>query len=241
MSEVTALGAGLDGVEGPSEPIAASPDVLAQFWSAFADLVNGQALRPIVGAVGSAALTSGAGGTDGFCATATAMQPKTFDWWWSFHAHSPITQDLATEGSPTFGFRQIQSDCTLTGRPLVVSEAGPANRPWASTDGPWLAFFDAQLALDADVRGAALAAAGLSQVETDLLNALTNGPAAADGGVDGGAADGGGGGVVPGDGTSPGGPLVPVHTKGCSCGSPGAAALAILPVLFAIRRRSRRA
>jgi Synergist-CTERM protein sorting domain-containing protein len=191
----------------------------------------------VVGAVSSTVLASGA---DGFCATANAMRSKTFEWWWSFHAHSPITEDIATERGPTFGYRQIRSDCGIAGVPLVVSEAGPAGRSWVASDGPWLAFFDRELALDTDVKGAALAA-GFASIEADLLEALTSGPAADAGTPDGGS-DGGGGGAgsvapPPIAGAADEGPLVPAKARGCSYGSPGATALALVPLLFALRRR----
>jgi hypothetical protein len=235
MSQVTALGATPDGVEGPSEPSAVSPDVLAQFWSDFAALVHGAGLRPVVGAVGPGVLLAA---SDAFCPTATALQAKGIDWWWSFHTHSLIQQDATAEAGPTFGFRKIRTDCGISSVPLVVSEVAPANGAWVPADGPWLAFLDAQLASEPNLVGAALAPEGRAQIAQDLLNALANGPAVPDGGIPDGGVDGGGGGVVdPGNG--PGGPLVPVNTKSSGCGNPGTAALAIVPVLFAVRRWAR--
>jgi len=235
MVQLAALNAVLDGVEGPSEPTAVSSDVLAQFWSSFADLVNANGLRPVVGAVTAASALGGGGATDTFCATATAMQGKVYDWWWSFHARSPLTRDLASEATPTFGYRQIRSDCILAARTVVVSEAGPARLSWQPGDGPWLAFLDAELAKDSFVLGAALAP-GFTPVLADLLAAL--GPAPDAGAPDGGSRDAGAGGVVPPSGAAPGGPLQPVNTKGgCATGGAAAALAALVPALLALRRR----
>jgi hypothetical protein len=238
MSQVAALGTtpAPDAVEGPSEPSAVSAAALASFWSAFANLVHGAGLRPVVGAVGPGALL---GPTDAFCPTADALKAKGIDWWWSFHTHSVIQQDATAEAQATFGFRKIRTDCAGIGTvPVVVSEVAPANGAWIAADGPWLAFLDAQLATDANFIGAALTPNGRDQIATDLLNALANGPATPDGGVPDGGVDGGAGVVQPGS-DGPGGPLTPVHTKGgCASGGAGLAALGILPVLFALRRRS---
>jgi hypothetical protein len=234
-SQVAALGGPVDAVEGPSEPTAVSSDALAQFWSEFADVFGLSGVMPVVGAItASAAFASSA--SDAFCATATAMQGKGYDWRWSFHARSPMTQDLATEADATFGYRRIRTDCALA-KPVIVSEAGPAGRPWSASDGSWLAFFDRQLALDTDVVGAALAP-GFAPVLPDLLARL--GAAPADGGApDAGAPDGGGqGGVVPPPTTAPGGPLVPVSTKGgCSTGAAAALLACLAPLAARLRRR----
>jgi hypothetical protein len=113
-----------DAVEGPSEPTG-SPSELAEFWSAFADLIENANLRPVVGALPADMPGVGAPRTDPFCPTADLMHRKPYMWWWSYHARSPMTADLASEATPTLGYRRIAADCGLTGVTVVVSEAGP--------------------------------------------------------------------------------------------------------------------
>ena len=250
VQQVQALAAAgaIDAVEGPSEPLAASPTALAAFWSSFADLINGSPLfrRPVVGALPTGMPGVGATGTNPFCPTADAMRLKTYSWWWSYHARSAtMTTDLATELGSTLGFRQIRTDCTLAGFPLVITEAGPAApRAWQATDDGWLAFLDAQLAQEASVQGAALASAGtggiasLAPVQAAVLARLAN-PTPTDGGITDGGTDGGAdsgrGSIAP--STPPiGGELNPSTNSGCSTGGPAFLMLALSPVLFFIRR-----
>ncbi len=168
-----------DAVEGPPEP-AGSPAALAEFWSAFADLVEKANLRPVVGALPADMPGVGVPRTDPFCPTADLMHPKPYTWWWSYHARSPMTADLASETTPTLGYRQIAADCGIEGVQVVVSEAGPITGPWQPSDEAWLAWLDASLQEDAGVLGAALSAAGtsgaasLAPVETELATRLAN-------------------------------------------------------------------
>jgi hypothetical protein len=215
---------GATAVEAPAVS-GTAPEVLA-FWTAFASSV--QAMQPQRIPVLAVA--------PGFpCPAATGT------WWWSWRARSPLTQG-ADETPTTLGYRAVRDTCaSLTGVPIALTDIAPATPPWQASDAPWLRWFEARLAEDAEVKGAALSSAGAATAATSLepvldslLAELAN-PSPSDGGTPDAGVDGGGGVVTPHPGTD--GDLVPVHTKGCACGSGGGALLAIAPLLLALRRR----
>ncbi len=251
LGQVQAVNASLvDGVEGPSEPVAATPGDLAAFWSSFADLVNASTYQPVVGALATglpSAVTLPDGGSENaFCETARLLSARTYPWAWSYHSRSTdVSTNATTEAATTLAYRQIRDQCALGGKPLFITEAGPAARAWQGTDGTWLAFLDAQLSQDSEVQGAAVFEAAGSDIfkldpAVDALKSELANPTTPDGGTPDAGADGGGtGGVITPGVNGPGGTLVPSKTSGCSTGGPVLAALALLPALLLLRRRGR--
>jgi len=230
----------LDAVEGPSEPQGAAAD-LQSFWTGFAVDVQQNGKVPVVGSLATGTTSSA------FCPTASAIAALGKSWTWSYHAFSTgLTESLATESATTFGYRAIRDGCGLAGIPIYVTQAGPAiGRPWSSGDITWLAWLDAQLAVDSEVVGAALYEAGaadrsLSPIATQLAAYLQN-PTPSDGGTpDGGSDAGQSGGVASSDGTVPSGPPGNYPKTGCATTGAGVALVALLPVLALTRRRASR-
>jgi hypothetical protein len=248
-----------DWVEGPNQLTSFDPQVFAQYWSGFADLVSGSTYRPIVGGLITGpqpAVSLADGGTENaFCATLRVMKVKGYPWAWSYHGLSTTLQkDATVEASTTLGYRQIASDCAANGGPvsstIFLSEAGRAVGPWQAADLDWLAWLDGQLLQDG-VAGAALVVAApasdnslsLDPIVTPLAayfaNPTPGGTTSPDAGADAGTPDAGGGSGTITPHPPGGGDAVPPKSGGCAS-APGLALLGLLVPVAALARRKRR-
>jgi MYXO-CTERM domain-containing protein len=252
----------VDWLEGPHEveqlpdwtASAANAQWVADFWSRLADLMHAVPYKPLVGSIPSG-LASGSIGY--FKTISDAMKQKSYTWGWSYHAYSPtLAQSTSAEASTSLLFRTIRTQCALAGFPLILTEVaqGPVGWKARGTNGldylNWFEWFDGQLQLDADVRGAALFQFGASprfasfdlaglgsQLGQWLETASFPDAGVGDGGTTGGrdAASGTGstGQVGPGEGF-----VAP--TYGCSCTAAEAWSLPLWALLaVGIRRRRR--
>jgi Synergist-CTERM protein sorting domain-containing protein len=231
----------VDAVEGPSAPNG-TDTALAAFWSAFAVRVQQDTVKiPVVGSLATGTSTST------MCAIANAVAAQVPSWAWSYHAFSTsLTQVTANELSTTLGYRAIREGCSsLAGIPIYLTQAGPApGRAWQTTDLAWLAWFDARLAEDGEVVGAALFEAGgsdrsLAPIVTQLAAFLQN-PSTPDGGTPDGGTDAGQGGIASGGAFLPSGPPAKYPSSGCASAGAGAG-LALLALVspLVLRRRKR--
>jgi hypothetical protein len=220
--QLNAVAAPGDGVEGP-----------AGFWPQLALLLSSASYLPLIGA---ATFTTPAA----FCATVAAVrQAGVSQFGWTFHALTAMTFSTT---DAVFGFDQFTAACALVGVPLFLTQVSPMSGAWDQSAMTWLAWFDQQIAQDTDLQGAALfqlgAAPDISAIATQLVAYFPN-PVMTDGGFPDGGTDAASTGsvVTPGHGAV-GGTLSPPG-EGCSTAGPGFLALALVPVLLLVRRRTR--
>jgi hypothetical protein len=244
LQQVQQAGAGytVAGVEGPWEPvgIGSTADVAA-FWGAFAQAVSGSTFIPVVGALAPGPPSGIDTPADAFCATTQAVRNLAIaNFAWSVHARTGPTPFASTD--PALDFQRISVDCGLGGIPVYLTRVLPATGSWSAADLTWLASFDAALAQDPDAFGAALFSLGvapdLTPIGGQLATFLAN-PVLPDGGVPDAGDGGSSSGVLPPGSGTVGGTLSPPK-GGCSSTGAGLLALAALPGLFLLRRRTRR-